>query len=140
MTTHSPVALPMAIAALAVTFAATFAAPARAVEAPDYFVQSIFDATTAEQLAIFCDSVDMDPEGAQAATNALLERLAGDGFDDPAVYPTFTGVEEGVSTRQDAFVARYALDDPTGDKVCEAARAEMAAGSGISEYLKEATQ
>ncbi|MEM9853768.1 MAG: DUF5333 family protein [Pseudomonadota bacterium] len=107
--------------------------------APGYYLDALYAVSTAERLAIFCPDVAFDPEEASERVARVLERLSQDGINGDAIL-ALSGVESGVLERQQAFLARYGLDAPTDEKVCAAARAEMAAESAIGAVLVESEE
>ncbi|MEL6913269.1 MAG: DUF5333 family protein [Pseudomonadota bacterium] len=109
------------------------AASAEAV-APDYYLDALFAVTTAERLAQFCPEVDVSLAAANAASEALLSRLAEDGLVGDAL-TELSGVEYGVGLRQASFMERHGLNAPSVEEICAAAEAEMAEGSALGGLL-----
>lgn len=121
---------------VAVIVTGSFAAPARAeTNAPDYFIQSVFDVSTAEQLVAGCPTVSFHHEFAVTQSDLLFERLDADGLDRVTFYDNLVGVEDAVAELQTAFVATYDLATPTTAKVCAAAMAEIEAETILGGYL-----
>ncbi|MEM9436603.1 MAG: DUF5333 family protein [Pseudomonadota bacterium] len=127
--------IPQRTAILALTWAGVSSASAE-IAAPDYYIEALFAVSTAEQLANFCPEIAFDLSYANTRSNALLERLAGDGISGDAL-TVMAGIEEGVAKLQEAFVARHGLASPSGDVVCEVARSEIAEASAVGAYLKD---
>lgn len=104
--------------------------------APDYYVDALFAVSTAELLVNFCGDVGLSTERLNAQAEAVLDRLSEDGFaGDQIVH--LSGVEDGVASRQDAFMARHGLESPTEALICAAARQEIAEGTAIGAVLVE---
>lgn len=108
-------------------------------QAPDYYVDAVFAVSTAELLANFCPQVGFASDLATAEAEAVLARLAEDGITGDGVL-RLIGVDTGVEALQGAFMAQYGLDEPSEDKICAAARAEMDTGSPIGAVLVENSQ
>ncbi|MEM9349351.1 MAG: DUF5333 family protein [Pseudomonadota bacterium] len=116
--------------------ASTGQSAAAQLAAPDYYIEALFAVSTAEQLANFCPEIAFNLHHAERMSTALLKRLADDGIEGDAL-STLNGVEAGVATLQDGFVARHSLGSPTGEAVCDVARSEIAEASAIGAYLKD---
>lgn len=126
----------MLMGRLAATCAAMACAAPLAADtaAPEYYLDAIFAASTAERLAEFCSRIDVDLVASVQASNALLSQLEGDGIEGNAVFE-LSGIEAGVGARQAAFVARHGLDAPDEGRICAAADAEIMAESAIGALL-----
>lgn len=129
------------IRALLITLA--LAAPAAAQElrpTPAYFAQTIFDSSMAQALAQACGTVSVDPGRAAERGEALLIALQEDGFSPTEPQTEMIDPDAAIRSLQEAFVARYALDSPDEARVCEIARAEMDAETGLGLLLVEVAQ
>ncbi len=109
--------------------------------APGYFLDAIVATSTAQQLALSCPGVSIDPVAVSRGTDDVLIRLETDGFDvnsdDMGMLDASTEIQE----RQDAFLTKHALSNGAeADDVCAAARVEMAEGTQIGTYLMEVGQ
>lgn len=104
---------------------------------PDYFAAAIFDMSMAQALARSCAAISVDPVRSGQRAEALLEDLSEDGFDTSAPQEQMDNPEGAIEVLQLEFVARYDLDTPGEEQVCEVARAEMAEASGIGQLLVE---
>jgi len=107
--------------------------------APDYYVEALFAVSTAERLVEFCPEVGLDTFAVNAQAEAVLDRLAADGVTGDALLG-LTGVEEAVAALQDAFTERHGLATPSEARICDAARAEIAAESVLGQILVEQGQ
>jgi len=104
-------------------------------QAPDYFIEVMFNTTTAERLAQFCQTVTVDTLHAQAQSEALINRLGEDGYGDVTSFGTLAGLEEGVVAMQTAFLEEYGLAGAGPERVCEVAEAEIDQGTTLGAYL-----
>lgn len=121
------------------------AAPACAEDlppAPDYFIEGVFDTTTAQTLALSCPDLSFAIQAASVFSGEVMGRMAQAGFD--VMSPDgvqVSGFDAGIKALQDAFVARHGLiADPGTDNVCRAGRAEIAAATGIGRFLIDTAQ
>ncbi|MEM6727754.1 MAG: DUF5333 family protein [Pseudomonadota bacterium] len=115
-------------------------APALAeTPAPDYYLDALFAVSTAELLSNFCTGVALDPVLANAALETVLADLATDGIRGDDIL-ALGGVEAGVGARQDAFMARYELAEPSEERICAAAQSEIAEGSAIGGFLVQSSE
>ncbi|WP_147124538.1 DUF5333 family protein [Shimia ponticola] len=104
-------------------------------QAPDYFVEVMFNTTTAERLAQFCPTVTVNAVHAQLQSEALVNRLTDEGYGDVTSFGTLAGLEEGVAELQAAFLETHALAGAGPDRVCEVAQAEIENATALGAYL-----
>lgn len=121
---------------------AVLAAPAMAEvkPAPQYFVDALFASTAAQQVALFCPSLSIEPIAAQNQSETILAKLDQDGFDTTQEDLGMADISDTVAGLSTAFMARHGLDGVGADKVCDAGRAEIADASYIGALLIEAAQ
>ncbi|MCR9125389.1 MAG: DUF5333 domain-containing protein [Rhodobacteraceae bacterium] len=131
------------IRAACITAAALVAAlPAAASDrvAPDYFVIAVMETTTAQQLALACPRISINPVTISAASGIVLERLTADGFDPALDDLGMADPSAAIAVHQDAFMDKHALRGADQGAVCASALAEMAEGTTIGSYLMEVAQ
>ncbi|UWQ22835.1 DUF5333 domain-containing protein [Jannaschia sp. W003] len=124
------------IGALALILAA---APAHAAEpAPGYFVDAVFETTTAQALARGCAALSVDPIAAARVTEDVLGRLTADGFTPETLAERMDDPADAIAERQAAFLARHELADGAPEAaVCAAGRAEIAEATPLGALLVE---
>lgn len=109
--------------------------------APGYFLDAIVATSTAQQLALSCPEVSIDPVIIGKASGAVLTQLEADGFDVNAADMGMLDASADIQARQEAFVAKHGLaEGASTEAVCAAARAEMADGTDIGTYLVEVAE
>ena len=124
------------------TITLTFAGFAGAVvaadrPAPAYYLDALINTTTAQQLALACPSLSVDLAVMAQASGVVINRLEADGFTMTAEQTGMRPSEDALATRQQAFVAKHGLDQPTSERVCAAGKAEIAEGTVMGSYLVE---
>lgn len=117
------------------------AAPAAAQElrpAPDYFVETAMETSTANILAVNCPRLSINLGVVAQRSAATLDRLTAEGFTPRILAEEMEDPTEAIAVLQDAFTARHGLTDgaPEAD-VCAAGLAEMEAETGIGTLLVE---
>ena len=104
-------------------------------EAPQYFIDGIFEATTAETLANFCPDVQLNIQQAQAQAEYLLTRLSEDGFGDVSQFVSLDGIDGGVLELQSQYMEDKGLTGADQARVCAVAQTEIDDQSAIGAYL-----
>ena len=126
----------LALAFVALSALTALSPQARAEQkAPDYFIEVMFNTTTAERLAQFCPTVSVNSAYAQRQSEALVSRLSEDGYGDVSTFGELAGLEDGVAQMQDDFLARHGLAGAGVDRVCEVAHAELEDQTSLGAYL-----
>ena len=124
--------------ALATLLATTVAASAEQVPAPDYFVATVVETSTAQQLALSCPTLSIDPVKAARRTEDVLTRLSEDGFTPENLETRMADPAEAIAALQNAFLAKHQLaDGASTEAVCAAGKAEIAEDSAIGALLLE---
>lgn len=117
------------------------AAPAAAQEtvpAPDYFVETAMDTSTAQIVAVNCPTLSIDPVAMSQRTEATIAALEADGFTPENLATRMEDPSEAIGVLQNAFRARHGLsDDVTEAAVCAAGKREIAEGTALGELLVE---
>lgn len=112
---------------------------AEAVElkpAPDYFVETVVATTTAQQLALSCAALSLNPPVVQQATSEVLSRLEADGFDVGRTDGGMDDPSDRFTALQQAFLQKHGLREGIDEaSVCRAGMAEINEGSEIGSYL-----
>ncbi|MEM1302264.1 MAG: DUF5333 family protein [Pseudomonadota bacterium] len=106
-------------------------------QAPDYFIEVMFNTTTAERLAQFCPTVTVDSSHAQEQSEALVERLGADGYGDVTDFGNLSGLEDGVAAMQVAFLEKHSIAGAGPDRVCEVAKEEIEGETSLGAFLVE---
>ena len=89
----------------------------------------------AEALALSCSTVEVDLFATQARVTDLNAQLAEDDFDTDRPFAQMIDPSPAIRDLQTAFLERYPLQDPSDEKVCAAARSEIAEGTIIGQLL-----
>lgn len=105
-------------------------------QAPDYFIEVMFNTITAERLTHFCTLVAVDTAHAQAQSEALVNRLSEEGYGDVTTFGQLPGLEDGVAAMQIEFMTKYDLQGAGPERVCEVVEAEMTGETSLGAYLK----
>ncbi|MEP3920988.1 DUF5333 family protein [Ascidiaceihabitans sp.] len=105
--------------------------------APDYYLDALIDTTTAQQLALSCPTLSVNLPRVAQATGDVIARLEEDGFTMTAEQTGMEDATDALASRQDAFVTKYGLQNPSADAVCAAGRAEIQEGTVMGSYLIE---
>ena len=105
--------------------------------APEYYTNAIFSIQMAEALALSCSTVGVDLFATQARVTELDELLAADGFDTDQPFVQMIDPAPVLRDLQSDFLAKHPLQDPTEEKVCAAARTEIAEDTIIGKLLVE---
>lgn len=125
---------------LALGFAASVSAPLVAQSlrpVPEYFAEAIFASSMAASLAELCGAVQLDAQTISARRDALLERLAQDGFDPQNAMAQMQDPTGQVHALQSAFLEKYPLESATQAQVCTAAISEIGNETLIGSLLSE---
>lgn len=117
---------------------ATLATPCLAETrvAPEYYLDALFDASMAQQIALACPALSVNPAATSAMTGQVLERLEADGFD--MANPDFDAAQAqaGFAARLSAFAERTGLGDGAAtDVVCAVGRSEIDGATKIGALL-----
>ena len=107
---------------------------------PAYFADTIFDLATAQALATSCAEIDVNEALSVDLSNALLVRLAEDGFDVDAPESEMDNPADVLGKWQTTYVARMGLMGAGTEQVCRVARIEIGIQSGIGRLLYEVDQ
>ncbi|SPH21732.1 hypothetical protein ASD8599_02483 [Ascidiaceihabitans donghaensis] len=105
--------------------------------APEYYLDALIDTTTAQQLALACPTLSVNLPRVAQATGDVIARLEEDGFTMTAEQTGMEDATDALASRQDAFVTKYGLQNPSADAVCAAGRAEIQEGTVMGSYLIE---
>lgn len=116
---------------------ATSAVSASERPAPEYYLDALIDTTTAQQLALACPTLSVNLPRVAQATGDVIARLEEDGFTMTAEQTGMEDATDALASRQDAFVTKYGLQNPSADAVCAAGRAEIQEGTVMGSYLIE---
>ena len=109
--------------------------------APDYFVAAVVASTTAQQLAVSCDTLSLDPPKVQTLTANVLEKLDEDGFDISRADGGMLAPDDRFELLQQAFMLKHDLTGViTSEMVCAAGLAEIAEDTPIGRLLVELEQ
>ncbi|MGB3407366.1 MAG: DUF5333 family protein [Jannaschia sp.] len=126
------------LACLAFAVAAGPALAQQAVPAPEYFVTTVMETSTAQILAVNCSTLSVNPAEMAKRTDSVLQRLTEDGFEQETLVDQMQDPTEAIAALQDAFVARHGLRDGADQAtVCAAGKVEIAEGTGIGALLLE---
>lgn len=117
--------------------AATSAVSASERPAPEYYLDALIDTTTAQQLALACPTLSVNLPRVAQATGDVIARLEEDGFTMTAEQTGMEDATDALASRQNAFVSKYGLQDPSAEAVCAAGRAEIQEGTVMGSYLIE---
>ena len=123
--------------------AALLAGPAWAQDraAPGYYIEALVATTAAQQLALACPQVSVNPVNAKLYAEEVMARLEADGFDLTAPDLGMSDATGALEAQRLAFLNRHGLGEGAAqDVVCTAARAEIAEGGAIGHLLLEAGQ
>jgi hypothetical protein len=111
---------------------------AQQVAAPDYFVASAFETSTAQALARSCTTLSIDPVAMAAHTDDVLARLDADGLAPDTLLDRMEDPSKAIATLQAEFVERHGLSDGAPEAaVCAAGRDEIERGSALGDLLTE---
>ena len=104
--------------------------------APDYFVETVVATTTAQQLALSCRALSLNPPVVQQATSEILARLEEDGFDVERADGGMDDPSDRFTALQQAFLEKHGLSEGIDEaSVCRAGLAEINEGTEIGGYL-----
>ncbi|MEM7643548.1 MAG: DUF5333 family protein [Pseudomonadota bacterium] len=108
------------------------------VPAPDYFVASAFETSTAQALAVSCSTLSIDPVAMTRYTDEVLAALEADGFNQQNLADRMADPSQAIGVLQAAFLDRHALAEGAGeDAVCAAGLREIAEGTSLGGLLTE---
>ena len=111
------------------------------IVAPDYFVTTVMETSTAQQVAVSCPILSINPALMADRSEAALARLAEDGFTPDTLETQMANPADAIAVLQDAFMAKHDLGaDGSQAAVCAAGKAEIADGTGIGALLLEVAQ
>ncbi len=106
--------------------------------APEYYLQAVVAFTAAETLARSCRTISVDPAALTGEAERVLTQLEADGFDTTRADAGMQDPTEELNRRLVALMEKHGLETGAGeDEVCAAARAEMAEGGAIADFLLE---
>lgn len=129
----------MRLAPLALVGLAT-SATADQVPAPDYFVASAFETSTAQVIALSCSTLAIDPAAIARHTEEVLLALEADGFTSENLVDRMADPSDAVGALQSAFLARHDLADGAPEAaVCAAGEQEIAEQTALGGLLMEVT-
>lgn len=115
---------------------ATPALAADQVPAPAYFVTTVMETSTAQQLALSCPEVSVNPVHMTQRTETVLEQLNADGFTEENLNERMQDPTEAIAVLQQGFLEKHDLvEGAEVAAVCAAAQAEIAEQSGIGHLL-----
>ncbi|WGH77652.1 DUF5333 family protein [Jannaschia ovalis] len=127
--------------AAALILLAAPAAAQEAVPAPDYFVEAAFLSSTAQVLALSCQTLSVDPIAIARLTDATLARLTEDGFTPENLADRMADPSDAIATLQAAFVQKHALEQGAPEAaVCAAGAAEIAEETALGTLIVEVAQ
>ncbi|MEM7488733.1 MAG: DUF5333 family protein [Pseudomonadota bacterium] len=126
------------LSVLALCMAVAAPAAADPLPAPDYFVASAFETSTAQAIALSCSNLSVDPAAVARHSDDVMTALAADGFTAENVSERMADPSGAIATLQAAFLARHDLAEGAPEEaVCAAGRREMAEGSALGALLTE---
>ncbi|WP_371157740.1 DUF5333 family protein [Jannaschia sp. 2305UL9-9] len=113
-------------------------AVSQGVPAPEYFVATAMQTSTAQILAVNCATLSIDPGAMALLTDRTLRQLSEDGFSPETLAEQMEDPSEAIAVLQDAFVARHDLaEDVDEAKICAAGRSEISEATPIGALLLE---
>ncbi len=108
--------------------------------APDYFVDVVVASGIAQQLALSCPDLSLNPQTVAKDSDDLLNRLADDGITDPNSMPWAEDANARIDTQVQDFLLQYRLDEPSEEKVCGAGKTEILNETTVGRYLLDVTE
>lgn len=123
--------------AAAILLAATAPALAEdAAPAPDYFVTTVMETSTAQQLAVSCPTLSVHLGRMAERTEAVLAQLTEEGFAPENLLARMEDPADRIAILQNLFMDKHGLkEDGSTTAVCAAGQAEIAEGTGIGALL-----
>lgn len=108
--------------------------------APDYFVDIVVASGIAQQLALSCPDLSLNPQSVAKDSDALLDRLAEDGITDPNDMPWAEDANLRIDAQVQDFLTQYELDEPSQEKVCGAGKTEILNATAVGRYLLDVSE
>ena len=108
--------------------------------APEYYLAALIDSSTAQQLALSCSDLSVDPVRMARLSRDIIDRLEADGFTMTADNTGMADASDILAARQADFVSKHGLQAADEARVCAAGRAEIAEGSGMGLLLIDLAQ
>ena len=105
-------------------------------QAPAYFVEAVFNTTTAQAIAQACPDLSFHIQAASIHSGAVMAQLEEEGYDiTPGL--TMPGFDPQIQVLQEEFLTRTGLrEDGSSENACGAGMAEIEAQSGIGQFLE----
>lgn len=105
---------------------------------PQYFVDTAFETSTAQALALSCATLSVDLGAMARRTEGTLQQLTDDGFTPDNLSARMADPTDAIAALQTAFMAKHGLADGAPETaVCAAGRAEIAEGTPVGALLLE---
>ena len=106
--------------------------------APGSFLDTVVAASTAQQLALACPILSINPGVITEASSQVMARLEDEGFDITREDLGMEDATAAIRARQNAFLEKHGLFDgaPTAD-VCASGISEIAEATAIGQFLLE---
>lgn len=115
---------------------ATPAFAADKVPAPEYFVITVMENSTAQMLAVRCPTLSIHLGKAALRSESVLVQLTKDGFEPSNLEDQMEDPSAAVAVLQDAFVDKHDLRGTvTEAQICAVGQIEIAEGTGVGELL-----
>lgn len=104
--------------------------------APDYYIDGVFAASMAQQIALACPTLSVNPVATSTLSSGVLARLESEGYDITNLDFDVRAGQQALDQRVTAFGERTGLQSGAlTETVCLAGQREIKAGSDVGKLL-----